>query len=263
MGIMQTDITTTGGTQTGFVITEGLLSGINTAGQTAGDPIWLGVNGALIYGLANKPYAPAHLVFIGIVTKVSAGNGEIFVKPQNGFELKEIHDIDLITNAPTNNQLLAYNSTTGLWANKSVTLANILATGNLTNNQPIRSNNFNSYIDVNDSYIDIVRDNRNILLNDTSIIITEGGSGSGIEFTGGEVLVTYASRFLANTEDVIVTSSLNTALSTKQNTLTLTTTGTSGAATLVGATLNIPQYSGAGEPAIRKAQPRITREIYY
>lgn len=30
----------------------------------------------------------------------------------------------------------------------------------------------------------------------------------------------------------------------KQNTLTLTTTGTSGAATLVGATLNIPQYSG-------------------
>ena len=28
----------------------------------------------------------------------------------------------------------------------------------------------------------------------------------------------------------------------KQNTITLTTTGTSGAATLVGATLNIPQY---------------------
>lgn len=30
----------------------------------------------------------------------------------------------------------------------------------------------------------------------------------------------------------------------KQDTLTLTTTGTSGAATLVGSTLNIPQYSG-------------------
>jgi hypothetical protein len=30
----------------------------------------------------------------------------------------------------------------------------------------------------------------------------------------------------------------------KQNAITLTTTGTSGAATLVGATLNIPQYSG-------------------
>jgi hypothetical protein len=32
----------------------------------------------------------------------------------------------------------------------------------------------------------------------------------------------------------------------KQNTLTLTTTGTSGASTLVGATLNIPQYQAAG-----------------
>jgi hypothetical protein len=31
-----------------------------------------------------------------------------------------------------------------------------------------------------------------------------------------------------------------------QSTLTLTTTGTSGAATLVGSTLNIPQYSGGG-----------------
>jgi hypothetical protein len=33
---------------------------------------------------------------------------------------------------------------------------------------------------------------------------------------------------------------------TKQNAITLTTTGTSGAATLVGATLNIPQYQAAG-----------------
>lgn len=39
---------------------------------------------------------------------------------------------------------------------------------------------------------------------------------------------------------------LQSALNAKQATLTLTTTGTSGAATLVGATLNIPQYSGGG-----------------
>ena len=39
---------------------------------------------------------------------------------------------------------------------------------------------------------------------------------------------------------------LQSALDAKQDTLTLTTTGTSGAATLVGATLNIPQYSGGG-----------------
>jgi hypothetical protein len=248
------------------VVTEGLLAGLNTSTAVIGEPVWLGTNGNLIYGLTNKPYAPAHLVFIGVVTRVNSSNGEIFVKVQNGFELNEIHDLDLITNTPTNNQLLSYNSASGLWKNKTVALADILATGNTTNNQVIRSNNFNSYIDVNDSYIDIIRDDRSILLNDTSIIITEGGSGSGIEFTGGDALVNFAGRFLANSEDVIVTSSLNTALATKQNTLTLTTTGTSGAATLVGATLNIPQYSGGGgggEPAIRKAQPRITRETYY
>jgi hypothetical protein len=118
MGLMQSDITTTGGTQTGFVVTEGLLGGLNTAGTTAGDPVWLGPTGTLIYGLINKPYAPAHLVFIGIVTKVSAGSGEIFVKVQNGFELKEIHDVDLITTAPSNGEVLTYEASTGLWKNK-------------------------------------------------------------------------------------------------------------------------------------------------
>lgn len=39
---------------------------------------------------------------------------------------------------------------------------------------------------------------------------------------------------------------LQTALNAKQNSLTLTTTGTSGAATLVGSTLNIPSYSISG-----------------
>lgn len=118
MGLMQSDITTTGGTQTGFVVTEGLLGGLNTAGQTAGDPVWLGVNGTLVYGLINKPYAPNHLVFIGIVTKVSAGNGEIFVKVQNGFELEELHNVDLETTVPVNGHILGYDGT--LWVNKTI-----------------------------------------------------------------------------------------------------------------------------------------------
>lgn len=43
-----------------------------------------------------------------------------------------------------------------------------------------------------------------------------------------------------------VTSAIQTQLNSKQGSLTLTTSGTSGAATLVGDTLNIPQYSGGG-----------------
>lgn len=104
----------------GFVVTEGLLSGLNTNGANAGDPVWLGSNGQLVYGLSNKPIAPAHLVFLGIVTRANSQNGEIFVKPQNGFELNELHDVDLdYTNPPSDGDVLSYNSTTSMWTNSS------------------------------------------------------------------------------------------------------------------------------------------------
>jgi hypothetical protein len=100
------------------VITEGLLAGLNTSAATAGDPVWLGVSGALLYGLANKPVAPAHLVFVGIVTRAHATNGEIFVRPQNGFELDELHDV-LIT-SKADKQVLQYNAASGLWKNATI-----------------------------------------------------------------------------------------------------------------------------------------------
>ena len=117
MGLLETNLATNG---QGYVITEGLLAGLNTNSATIGDPVWLGVNGDLIYGLINKPYAPTHLVYIGVVTRVSATVGEILVKVQNGFELKEIHDIDLISNAPVNNDVLQYESSSSLWKNKQI-----------------------------------------------------------------------------------------------------------------------------------------------
>jgi len=106
-----------GGTTNAFVnvVTEGLLAGLNTSTATAGDPVWLGTAGNLIYGLASKPYAPAHLVFIGIVTQVHASQGEIFVKVQNGFELNEIHNVKF-TNL-TDGQALVYDAANSLWVN--------------------------------------------------------------------------------------------------------------------------------------------------
>jgi hypothetical protein len=116
MGLIETTLSING---IGNVITEGLLTGLDTTGATnAGDPVWLGTDGNLIYGLTNKPYAPAHLVFIGIVTRINANNGEIFVKVQNGFELNEIHDVDLKTTTPINGHILGYNGT--LWVNKTI-----------------------------------------------------------------------------------------------------------------------------------------------
>jgi hypothetical protein len=67
----------------------------------------------------------------------------------------------------------------------------------------------------------------------------------------GNVTLTKSDVGLSNVDntsdaDKPVSTATQTALNAKQNTLSLTTTGTSGAATLIGSTLNIPQYSGGG-----------------
>jgi hypothetical protein len=59
-------------------------------------------------------------------------------------------------------------------------------------------------------------------------------------------LTTISNQSGTNTGDNAINSLYNGLATSKQDTLTLTTTGTSGAATLIGATLNIPQYSGGG-----------------
>jgi hypothetical protein len=125
----------------GQVITEGLLGGLNTSSATQGDPVWLGTNGNLIYGLANKPEAPNHLVFIGIVTRVNGSNGEIFVKVQNGFELEELHNVKIANKL--NNEILTYEQSTGLWKNKSIaTILGYTPEQTLTFSSPlIRSTN--------------------------------------------------------------------------------------------------------------------------
>ena len=118
LGLIASSLATNG---KGYVITEGLLSGLNTSAATAGDAVWLGTGGNLVYGLANKPTAPAHLVFIGIVTRSNSSNGEIFVKAQNGFELNEIHDVAI--NSPRNQSILLYDSVAKLWRD---TLASVI-----------------------------------------------------------------------------------------------------------------------------------------
>lgn len=99
----------------GEVVSEGLIQSINTSGATDGDPVWLGTNGNLLFGLANKPSAPAHLVFLGIVIKAHATTGSMFVKIQNGFEIEELHNVSITS--PQNGDVLQYNSSTGLWQN--------------------------------------------------------------------------------------------------------------------------------------------------
>jgi hypothetical protein len=99
----------------GLCMVEGYLEGLNTHGFTAGDQLYL--SGTVAGGFtATKPQAPIHLVYVGVVTKVSAGDGHVFVKVQNGYELGELHDVKI--DNPVNNQVLTYDSATDLWINK-------------------------------------------------------------------------------------------------------------------------------------------------
>jgi hypothetical protein len=103
--------------QRGFIITQGVIAGVNTSAYSPGDQLYLGATAGTL--TATKPVAPNHLVYIGIVERANAGNGQIYIKPQNGYELDELHNV-LIT-SPQNNQFLVYETgTPNLWKNKSL-----------------------------------------------------------------------------------------------------------------------------------------------
>lgn len=103
----------------GFVTISGNVSGLNTLAFNEGDALYLGSTPGTFTNV--KPVAPANLVLIGYMIKKAGGNGSIFVKIQNGYELEELHDV-LITSV-ANNQGLFWDSATSLWKNKSIAAA--------------------------------------------------------------------------------------------------------------------------------------------
>jgi len=112
MGLALNDIP---GNGFGYIISAGPVDNINVGTAAAGDPVYLGASGTLLYGVANKPVAPAHFVKIGNVVKTGTA-GSIQVLISNGFELEELHNVLITT--PANNEVLTYESATSLWKNK-------------------------------------------------------------------------------------------------------------------------------------------------
>jgi 3D (Asp-Asp-Asp) domain-containing protein len=75
------------------------------------------------------------------------------------------------------------------------------------------------------------------------VVTTTTQTFAGDKTFTGEIVASNLSG--TNTGDNATNTQYSGLAASKQDTITLTTTGTSGASTLVGATLNIPQYSGA------------------
>jgi hypothetical protein len=107
----------------GLVVYTGTITGLNTSAYTEGDPVFLSgtVAGGIVVGLANKPAAPTHLVYLGVVTRSNISNGEIQVRVSNGWELSEIHDVQIVSKA--NNDIIQYDSASSLWKNVTATTA--------------------------------------------------------------------------------------------------------------------------------------------
>jgi hypothetical protein len=120
IGVAAENITAGG---TGMIICQGVLDGLNLGAYSDGDSIYLGATAGSI--TATKPYAPNHLVYVGTVERANAGNGQLYVRIQNGYEMDELHNVS--AQNPTNGQILIYNQTTSLWEK-----ANITAGSNIT-----------------------------------------------------------------------------------------------------------------------------------
>jgi len=61
------------------------------------------------------------LVYMAVVEHAHPSQGKLFVKVQNGYEMDELHDVS--AQNPSNNDGLFYNTTSGLWENKSIVTA--------------------------------------------------------------------------------------------------------------------------------------------
>lgn len=110
--------------QEGFITVFGRINEINTTGSIYGET-W--EDGDVIYlspttpgALTNvKPVAPLHMVTIGYVEYAHSQHGKIFVKVDNGYEINELHNVNI--NEPTLSpySVLVYDFANGYWTNKN------------------------------------------------------------------------------------------------------------------------------------------------
>ena len=114
LGLLQT---TLANNAEGNVIIVGSITDLNTSAFTEGQQLYLSPTTAGAY-TTTKPYAPNHLVYVGVVTRAHPTQGVIEVKVQNGYEMDELHDVS--AQSPSNNDGLFYNTTTSLWEKKSI-----------------------------------------------------------------------------------------------------------------------------------------------
>ena len=97
----------------GFITISGIVNGLNTSTLSEGTALWLSTTAGTY--TSTRPTAPNHSVLIGYVVRSHTSAGSVFVKIQNGYELDELHNV--LISSVANNDVLKYDSTSGVWKN--------------------------------------------------------------------------------------------------------------------------------------------------
>ena len=111
----------------GYVMTEGVLKGIDTSAFISGQMIYLGASGSII---GSAPQAPLHGVRIGQVVRVQSNNGSVYVRIDNGYELDELHDVRIMTASLQYGDLLMRSGS--VWTNSKQLSGSYNVTGTLS-----------------------------------------------------------------------------------------------------------------------------------
>jgi len=232
-GIVQSDITDQ---NNGFVVVAGGLENLDTQGLGIGAQLYLSSTVAGAYTTV-KQYAPAHLVYIAIVVRDHPTQGVIEVNIQNGYELDELHNVS--ARNPANNDIIAFNTTTSLWEKKSIatTLGYTPANAATT-------------LTINNTAFDLSANRTWSVGTVTSVGLALGTSGTDANIsnspitTTGEITLNLPTASATNRG--LLSNGDWTTFNSKQGTITLTTTQSSGSSTLIGNTLNVPTYTLSG-----------------
>ena len=124
-GVVRTDITNN---NNGYVTVIGNLDNIDTQAYSAGTQLYLSGTTAGAW-TSIKPYAPIHLVYVGIVVRSHPTQGVVEIRIQNGYEMDELHNVS--AQNPNNGDILQYVSSTSLWTKTAGTTTNIAEGTNL------------------------------------------------------------------------------------------------------------------------------------
>jgi hypothetical protein len=229
-GIVRNDITNN---NNGYVVVAGRISDLDTQAYTEGTQLYLSPTTAGTF-TSTKPYAPQHLVYVGIVVRAHPTQGVVEVKIQNGYELDELHNV--AAQSPSNGDILQYVSSTSLWTKVAGTTSNIAEGSNLyyTDARSRAALSFTAGSGAYNSTTGVITipTNTNQLTNGANYItLASLSAGAGISYN--------------NTTGVIASTITQYTDALARAAISLTTTGTSGAATYNNTTgvLNIPQYA--------------------